>query len=42
MKEIPLTNSDQVAKEAADAYNLASRKYFGKFGYQNDLEAINV
>jgi len=27
-------------KEAAEAYNLASLKYFGEFGYQNDLEAL--
>jgi hypothetical protein len=28
-------------KEAAIAWNEASRKYFGEFGYQNDLEAIS-
>lgn len=27
-------------REAAEAYNIASRKYFGEFGYQNDLENL--
>jgi hypothetical protein len=28
------------AREAAAIYNYWSKKYFGEFGYQNDLEAI--
>lgn len=27
-------------KDAAEAYNEASRKYFGEFGYQNDVASL--
>jgi len=40
-KKIHLGNFDTLF-EAAKAYNEASRKYFGEFGYQNDLESIHA
>lgn len=40
-QKIHLGNFDTL-REATEAYNKASKKYFGEFGYQNDLEAIHA